>query len=77
MNILGGGCDESMGSIPAGATAQQSFWIQQDGELKIHFESGKDSKIQVIDEYVTNNIGGDTTVTVNPDDTTSVRNRFD
>jgi len=73
VRIFGGGSDESLGSIPLGGTARQSFWIQHDGELKFHALSGTTTHTKTINGYVTNGMGGHTTVTVHSDDTISVR----
>ena len=74
VRVFGGGCDESLGSIPPGGIARQSFWIQHDGELKFRALSGTTIHAKTIDGYVTNGMGGHTTVTINPDGTISVSN---
>lgn len=74
VRVFGGGCDESLGSIPPGGFARRSFWIQRDGELRFRALRGAVIHTKTIDGYVTNNMGGHTTVTVHPDGTVSVSN---
>jgi len=74
VSVVGGGCDEFLGSIRPGGDARQSFWIQHDGELEFRATSGTTVYRETIEGYVTNSMGGHTTVTVNSDGTISVRN---
>ncbi|MFI5458362.1 MAG: hypothetical protein ACHRXM_23275 [Isosphaerales bacterium] len=75
VRVFGGGCDASFGSIPPQNVARRSFWIQHDGELEFQAVSGTTSYAKTIDGYVTNSVGGHTTVTINPDGTISVTNK--
>lgn len=77
VRVFGGGCDESLGSIPPGDTARRSFWVEHDDELKLHAISGTAVHKETIDGYVTNGMGGHTTVTLNLDGTISVSNNND
>ncbi len=74
VSVFGGGCDKSLGSIPSGGNIRHSFWIQHDDELNFRALSGTTIYTKTIDDYVTNGMGGHTTVTINPDGTISVSN---
>jgi hypothetical protein len=72
VRVLGGGCDASYGSLLPGATARRSFWIVQDGTLVFRASSGGVAIEQMIDGYVTTNLGGHRRVTVSGGETVSV-----
>lgn len=72
VRISGGGCDISFGSIPPGGSVQKRFRIQQDGELAFSAVRGQARLNSIIDDYVTGNMGGDTTVTIKPDGSISI-----
>lgn len=74
VRVFGGGCEADFGTIPPGGIVRRSFWIQHDGELEFRAVSGATTHSESIDGYVTNSMGGYTTVTINPDDTISVSN---
>lgn len=71
VRVFGGGCDESLGAIPPGGMVRRSFWIQGQGVLKFHALSGAGAYTRKLG-YVTHNMGGHTTVRINPDGTISV-----
>lgn len=75
VRVFGGGCEADFGTIPPGGVVRRSFWIQHDGELEFRAVSGATTHSKTIDGYVTNNMGGHTTVTINPDGTISVSNK--
>ncbi len=75
VRVFGGGCDESLGRIPPGDTAQESFWIDEDGQLEFRARRAAAVHQAVIDWYVSNNLGGHTVVTVNADGTITAENR--
>jgi hypothetical protein len=72
--VFGGGVDESLGAIPPGGTVRRSFWIRHDGALEFRALGGTTRHAGTIDGYVTRNLGGVTTVTINPDGTMAVSN---
>jgi hypothetical protein len=72
VRVFGGGCEIEYGTIPPDGVARRSFWIQHDGELQFRARSGSMTYIHTIDGYVTNNMGGKVTITVNADNTISV-----
>jgi hypothetical protein len=72
VRVFGGGCDVSFGSIPPQRAARRSFWIQHDGQLEFRAEAGSATYAITIDDYVTQNEGGQKTVTINSDATTSI-----
>jgi hypothetical protein len=74
VRVFGGGCDESLGNIPPGSTVRQSCWIQHDGELEFRALSDTVSHEKIINGYVTNGMGGHTTITINSDGAISVSN---
>jgi hypothetical protein len=75
VRVFGGGCEADFGTIPPGGIVRRSFWIQHDGELGFRAVSGATTHTKTIDGYVTNGMGGQTTVTINPDGTISVSNK--
>src|SRR5262245_42704279 len=75
VRVLGGGCDASYGSLPPGASARRSFWIQHDGVLVFRASVGHDALEQTIDEYVTGGGGGNVGITVQPDQTIAVTHK--
>ena len=75
VRVFGGGCEADFGTIPPGGVVRRSFWIQHDGKLELRAVSGATTHSKTIDGYVTNSMGGHTTVTINPDGTISVSNK--
>lgn len=72
VRISGGGCEAVFGTIAPGEEERRSFLIQHDGQLEIHADGlGR----QTIVGYVTNSMGGHTTVTVHPDGTVTTTDR--
>ncbi|MBL4883484.1 MAG: hypothetical protein JKY95_02975 [Planctomycetaceae bacterium] len=69
INISGGGCEALIDSIPPNGSARRSFWIQYDGEIVFQASSKSHVYREVVDDYVTNGMGGRTEVTVEPDGT--------
>lgn len=65
--IQGGGCDVLFGTVPEGASRTQSLWIDQDGTLQFSAIVGGRERSVVVDGYVTNNLGGDKVVEIQPD----------
>lgn len=75
VRVFGGGCEADFGTIPPNGIIRRSFWIQHDGELEFRAVSGATTHSQTIDGYVTRNMGGHTTVNINPDAMISVSNK--
>lgn len=75
--VSGGGCEADFGIIPAGGTIQRAFWVQGDGELTFRAQDGVSKGPKTIDGYVTNGMGGQAVITVNPDGTLSVAHPSD
>jgi hypothetical protein len=75
VRVFGGGCEADFGTIPPGGSVRRSFWIQHDDQLEFRAVSGATMHAETIDGYVTNSLGGHTTVVLNPDATVSVSNR--
>ena len=72
VRVSGGGCEVDFGTISPGATLRRSFWVQCDGELDFCASSGSVRYNKTIDGYVTNGMGGNTSVIVGPQGTISV-----
>lgn len=72
VRVFGGGCDESLGTIPPGSSVRRSFWIQHDGELEFYALGDDTSYEKIINGYVTNGLGGHTIVTIRSDGTMSL-----
>lgn len=77
VRVIGGGCEAEFGKIPPGKVSRRSFWIKGDGELVFRGVCGDTAYMETIDEYVTNNLGGHCKVTINPNGTASVSNKYD
>lgn len=75
VQVSGGGCEVNFGTISPGATMRRSFWVQCDGELEFCAVSGPARHNKTIDGYVTNGMGGNTSVIVGPQGTISVANK--
>jgi hypothetical protein len=67
VRVEGGGCSADFGSIASGDSGRRVFWVRHDGRLEITAREGADTRSKIIDEYVTNSLGGHTTVTLHPD----------
>jgi len=67
VRVSGGGVEVSFGSLAPGATARRSFWVQHEGSLTFEAISGASRYTALVDEYVTNSMGGHSTVTIEPD----------
>jgi hypothetical protein len=72
VRVTGGGCEVVFGLIAPGDDEQRSFWIQHDGVLRIRADGLAE---QPISGYVTNGMGGRTTVTVRADGTVAAVDR--
>jgi hypothetical protein len=72
VSVVGGGCDQSLGTILPDGKASCSLWPQHDGELRLHTVCGNTTHSDIIEGYVTNNMGGRAVVTFHPDETISV-----
>jgi len=77
VGVYGGGCEARFGAIPPGGTAKRSFWIQCDGQLELRARRGSTPCAWVIDSYVTNDMGGRSTVTVGADGGFSVEHALE
>jgi hypothetical protein len=64
VRIVGGGCDVGFDSIPPGAAARRSFWIQREDTLRFRASRQRGQIEDVVDPYVTRSLGGHATVTV-------------
>jgi hypothetical protein len=73
VSVSGGGSHATLGTIPAGGSAQCSLWIRHDGELELWALDEGTPMIKTIDGYVTNGLGGLADVTVQANGTLSVR----
>ena len=77
VQIYGGGCDLAFGLIPPQGVARRSFWIQHDGELSFQATSGKIFyALPALGGYITNGLGGQRTINVNPDRTIVVTDEY-
>ncbi|HEX5138280.1 MAG TPA: hypothetical protein VFY93_14995 [Planctomycetota bacterium] len=72
VRVSGGGCEAVFGAIAPGDEVRRSFLIQCDGTLEIRAQG---LARQPISGYVTNGLGGHTTVTVHPDGTVTAEDR--
>lgn len=72
VRVFGGGCDCFLGSIPPGDTATCFCRFHCDGRLEFCAVSGTTTHSQIIDGYVTGNMGGRAVVTIHPNGTISV-----
>jgi len=72
VRVFGGGCDKSLGSIAPGDTVRRRLRFDTDGELRLHATIGTTDIDEVIDGYITRDIGGRPTVTVEPGGAVSV-----
>jgi len=77
VRITGGGCEASLDAIAPGSTKRCSFYVQHDDELTLSCVRGTTQPSHTIDGYITNGMGGYTSVTVNADGTVSVTNNSD
>jgi hypothetical protein len=75
VRVFGGGCEADFGTIPPDSIVRRSFWIQHDGVLEFRAVRGTTTHTKTIDSYVTNSMGGHTTVTINPEGTISVSHK--
>ena len=75
IRVRGGGCEADLGAIPPSGAARRALWIQQDGSLELLAASGTTAFTHTIDSYVTNGMGGKTTVVINRDASISVRHQ--
>jgi len=73
--IEGGGVDISLGVIVPGATVKRSFWIEHDGALFLKATQGSRKIEATIEGYVTNGVGGDMIVVLQPDGIVNVKPR--
>ena len=76
-HVTGGGIDANFGSVLPGTSKKRGFNIKGDGVLKFSgIRSGKPLNGDV-DGYVTNGMGGDTTVIFKPDGTVETKHHYD
>jgi len=73
VRVVGGGEEAWFGTLSSGENTQNSIWISTDGTLRISAVREGDTISGVIDDYVTNSMGGNTHVTIHPDKTISVK----
>ena len=73
--VAGGGARAAFGDVLPGATVKRSFWIEHDGELILTGIHGTEKVDATVDEYVTNNRGGDKVVVLEMNGTVSTRDR--
>ena len=71
--ITGGGVSLDLGSIDPGASVTKRFRIGQDGILMFSGEQGGRKLQIVVDDYVTNDGGGQKKIDIFPDGTVQVR----
>jgi hypothetical protein len=72
VRVFGGGCEVAFGTLSPGGVVRHSFWIRHDGTLEFHAVGGSTTYAQTIDGYVTNGMGGHTTIVFKPDGRLSV-----
>ncbi len=72
VRLVGGGCDESLGSIAGEDTAVQAMWFDRDGQLKVEFRHSGLQEAHIVEGYVTTGLGGQARVVVDPDGDVSV-----
>ena len=73
--VEGGGVSAVFGDIPPGRTTKRSFWIETDGTLVLTGLHDSQNVQMTIDEYVTNNQGGNRAVVLDQSGAISVRDR--
>ncbi len=72
VRLVGGGCDEELGSIAAGETVERRFWIETDGELMLRAQVDGKPREELIEGYVTSGLGRRAIVTIGEDGQLSV-----
>lgn len=72
--VTGPGINHEFGPIQPGNTSNHAFQVTTDGELTFSMTVGQTASSGIVEGYVTNDLGGDTRVTVNATNVT-VRNR--
>lgn len=75
VRVEGGGCNADFGSIAPGDSERRVFWVRHDGHLELTAREGAHTRSKIIDEYVTNSLGGHTTVTIHPNGGSAVVRR--
>jgi hypothetical protein len=70
--VVGGGCEEVFGAIAPAGEARRSFLIRHDGVLELRAAG---IAPRAISGYVTNGMGGHTTVTVHPNGVVTAEHR--
>lgn len=76
VRVFGGGCDESFGSLAPGKTVRRRLRFRTDGDLQFRAVSGT-TTLEANAGYVTRDLAGAPTITVEPDGTVSVVEDFD
>ena len=71
--ITGGGVSLEIGSIEPGASVTKRFHVGHDGTLRFSGEQGGRKLQMVVDDYVTNDGGGQKQIDIFPDGTVQVR----
>ena len=71
--ITGGGVSLDLGPIDPGASVTKRFHVGHDGTLMFSGEQGGRKLQMVVDDYVTNGIGGQKQIEIFPDGTVQVR----
>ncbi len=69
ITITGAGCLIEVPDLPASASTSQHFYVKQDGTLTIKFKTDDSEMEGVIEDYVTNGMGGSAKVTVDENKT--------
>ncbi|MBX7157612.1 MAG: hypothetical protein K1X66_04410 [Verrucomicrobiae bacterium] len=75
VRITGGGCNIDFGTIKPDSVVERSFRVKHDGELKFHAVNHTTNYNQIISDYISNGLGGNLKVTVNPNNTIFVAQR--
>jgi hypothetical protein len=73
--VTGGGVTEELGTLRAGEPAVRRVWFSTDGTLGFEARLGHQSLDGTIEGYVTSSLGGDTTVTIQPNGSIAVNRR--
>lgn len=66
VRVVGGGLDESLGTIAPGETVKRSLWFEGESSLELRLFQGTRYETATIEGYVCTNLGGQADVTVGP-----------
>jgi hypothetical protein len=72
VRVVGGGCDVGFGKVQPGESIRRAFWIRRKGELVLIADFGGSRHTEMVDGYVSSDIGGSKEVTVNSNGTIGV-----